>query len=49
MRKPKQQKKPLNDLSRSLTAFDPDRTLMVVIEMGEPLVAGIIPGGSASP
>jgi hypothetical protein len=32
MRKPKQQKKPLNDLSRSLTPFDPNQTLTAVIE-----------------
>ena len=33
MRKPKQQQqKPLNDLSRSLTPFDPNRTLIGVIE-----------------
>ena len=28
MRKPKTQKKPLNDLSRSLTPFDPNQTLI---------------------
>jgi hypothetical protein len=28
MRKPKKQKKPLNDLSRSLAPFDPDQTLI---------------------
>ena len=46
MRKPKKQKKPLNDLSRSLTPFDPNRTLIVVIDMAKEnwLVAGIIPG-----
>ena len=33
MRKPKKQKKPLNDLSRSLTPFDPNQTLIAVIEM----------------
>ena len=32
MRKPKKQKKPLNDLSRSLTPFDPNRTLIAVID-----------------
>ena len=32
MRKPKKQKKPLNDLSRSPTPFDPNRTLIVVVE-----------------
>jgi hypothetical protein len=31
MRKPKKQNKPLNDLSRSLTPFDPNRTLIAVI------------------
>ena len=45
MRKPKQ-RKPLNDLSRSLTALDVNHTLIAVIEMGLKswLVAGIIPG-----
>jgi hypothetical protein len=33
MRKPKKQKKPLNDLSRSLTPFDPNQTLTVVVEL----------------
>jgi len=44
MRKPK--RKPLNDLSRSLTPFDPNQTLIAVIEMSKKswLVAGIIPG-----
>jgi hypothetical protein len=37
MRKPKQQDKPLNDLSRSLIPFDPNQTLIR-------LVAGAIPG-----
>ena len=32
MRKPKKQKKPLNDLSRSPTPFDPNRTLIAVID-----------------
>ena len=32
MRKPRKQKKPLNDLSRSLTPFDPNRTLIGVID-----------------
>jgi hypothetical protein len=32
MRKPKKQQKPLNDLSRSLTPFDPNRTLIAVVE-----------------
>jgi len=51
MRKPKQQQKPLNDLSRSLTPFDPNQTLIVVIEMGKKswLVAGIIPGVERQP
>jgi transposase len=45
MRKPKQ-REPLNDLSRSLTLFDPNHTLIAVIEMSRKswLVAGIIPG-----
>jgi len=45
-RKPKQQMKPLNDLSRSLTPFSPNHTLIAVIEMSKEswLVAGIIPG-----
>src|SRR5262245_27180319 len=51
MRKPKQQQKPLNDLSRSLTPFDPNRTSTVVIEMGKEswLVAGMIPGVERQP
>ena len=51
MRKPKQQKKPLNDLSRSLTPFDPNHTLIAVIEMSQKswLVAGIIPGVERQP
>ena len=32
MRKPKKQKKPLNDLSPSLTPFDPNKTLIVVVD-----------------
>ena len=32
MRKPRNQKKPLNDLSRSLTPFDPNQTLISVID-----------------
>src|SRR5215471_16137397 len=43
MRKPKKQKKPLNDLSRSLTPFDPNQTLLAVI------IAGIIPGVERQP
>src|SRR5262245_62031421 len=51
MRKPKQQQKPLNDLSRSLTPFDPNQTLIVVIEIGKKswLVAWIIPGVERQP
>src|SRR5215475_5300674 len=46
MHKPEKQQKPLNDLSRSLTPFDPNRTLITVIELSKEswLVAGIIPG-----
>jgi len=51
MRKPKQQMKPLNDLSRSLTPFDPNQTLIAVIELSKQswLVAGIIPGVERQP
>jgi len=52
MRKPKKQKMPpLNDLSRSLTAFDPNQTLTVVVELSKKnwLVAGIIPGVERQP
>jgi len=51
MRKPKQQMKPLNDLSRSLTPFAPNHTLIAVIEMSKEswLVAGIIPGVERQP
>jgi hypothetical protein len=51
MRKPKQQTKPLNDLSRSLTPFDPNQTLICVIELSNEswLVAGIIPGVERQP
>jgi len=51
MRKPKKQKKPLNDLSRSLTPFDPNSTLTVVVELSKKnwLVAGIIPGVERQP
>jgi hypothetical protein len=31
MRKPKKHKKPLNDLSRSLTPFDPNQTIIPVV------------------
>ena len=51
MRKPKQQTKPLNDLSRSLTPFDPNQTLTAVVELSKKtwLVAGIIPGVERQP
>jgi transposase len=51
MHKPNEQKKPLNDLSRSLTPIDPNQTLIGVIEMGKKswLVAGIIPGVERQP
>jgi transposase len=51
MRKPQQQPKPLNDLNRSLTPFDPNRTLIVVFELSNEswLVAGIIPGVEREP
>ena len=51
MHKPKQRKKPLNDLSRSLTPFDPNHTLIAVIEMSKKswLVSGIIPGVERQP
>src|SRR5262249_26292989 len=51
MRKPKKQKKPLNDLSCSLTPFDANHTLMAVIELSKKswLVAGIIPGVERRP
>ena len=40
-----------NDLSRSLTTFEQDMTLMAVIEMGQAswLIAGIVPGVSRHP
>ena len=40
-----------NDLSRSLTAFDQDTTLIAVIEMSQSswLVAGIVPGIERQP
>src|SRR4051794_41877887 len=40
-----------NDLSRSLTAFEQDSTLIVVIEMSQAswLVAGIVPGVDREP
>jgi transposase len=51
MRKPKKQPKPLNDLSRSLTPFDPNQTLTAVVELSKRtwLVAGIIPGVERQP
>jgi len=50
MRKP-EQRKPLNDLSRSLTLLDVNHTLIAVIEMSEKswLVAGIVPGVERQP
>jgi transposase len=41
----------VDDLSRSLTAFDQDSTLVAVIEMSLKswLVAGIVPGVSRAP
>ena len=41
----------LNDLSRSLTALEPDGTLIAVIEMSLSswLVAGIVPGVERQP
>ena len=35
MRKPKQQDKPLNDLSRCLTPLDVNHTLIAVIELSQ--------------
>ena len=32
MRKPRKQKRPLNDLSRSLTSFEPNQTLTAVVD-----------------
>ena len=51
MHKPRKRHKPLNDLSRSLTPFDPNRTLIAVIELSKEswLVAGIIPGVERQP
>ena len=34
----------VNDLSRSLTAFDPLSTLVVVVEKASRLVSGVVPG-----
>jgi transposase len=51
MRKPKQQDRPLNDLSRCLTPFVPNQTLIAVIELSKEswLVAGILPGVERQP
>ena len=51
MRKSKNQKKPVNDLSRSLTPFDPNQTLIIVVELSKKswVVAGIIPGVERQP
>jgi transposase len=51
MPKPKKQNKRLNDLSRSLSPFDPNQTLIAVIELSKEsrLVAGIIPGVERQP
>ena len=51
MRKPEQQHKPLNDLSRCLTPLDHNHALIAVIEMSQKnwLVAGIIPGVERQP
>ena len=51
MRKPKKQQKPLNDLSRSLTPFDLNRSLITVIDLSKEswLVAGIVPGVERQP
>jgi transposase len=48
--RPPKQRKP-NDLGRSLAAFDPERTLIAVIEMGATswLVAGLVPGVERQP
>ena len=51
MDEPTQQQKPLNDLSRSLTPFDPNQTLIIVVELSKKswVVAGIIPGVERQP
>ena len=51
MVKPKQQRKPPTDLSRSPTSLDLNHTLIVVIEMSQKswLVAGIIAGVERQP
>jgi len=50
MRKPKQPQLQ-NDLSRSLTPFEPNHTLIAVIEMSQKswLVAGVVPGVERQP
>src|ERR1700680_3941506 len=50
MRKPKQCKLQ-NDLSRSLIPFEPNQTLVAVIEMSQKswLVAGVVPGVERQP
>jgi len=50
MRKPKRHK-PLNDLNRSLTPLDLNRTLIAVVELSQKtwLVAGIVPGVERQP
>jgi transposase len=50
MRKPKQ-RKPLNDLNRSLTPLDVNHTLIAVVELSQKkwLIAGIIPGIERQP
>jgi transposase len=51
MRKPQQQQKPLNDMSRCLTPLDPNHTFIAVIELSKKtwLAAGIIPGVERQP
>src|SRR5262245_1447958 len=51
MHKPKKQRKPLNDRSRSLTPFDVSQKLIAVCELSKEswLVAGIIPGVERQP
>ena len=51
MPKPKPQQRKPNDLSRSLTTLDTDRTLIAVVEMSLSswLVAGIVPGVERQP
>ena len=51
MNKPEKQLKPLNDLSRCLTPFDPNHTLITVVELSKEswLIGGIIPGVEREP